>query len=76
MQYSKVLKSRDDWIRTSDPYVPNVVRYRAALHPVNILMLKASFFTVVLDVHIGLHNIKLNNRFAKIKIKSQILNRG
>ena len=24
---------RDDWIRTSDPYVPNVVRYRAALHP-------------------------------------------
>ena len=27
-------RSRDDWIRTSDPYVPNVVRYRAALHPV------------------------------------------
>ena len=25
---------RDDWIRTSDPYVPNVVRYRTALHPV------------------------------------------
>ena len=25
--------SRDDWIRTSGPYVPNVVRYRAALHP-------------------------------------------
>ena len=25
--------SRADWIRTSDPYVPNVVRYRAALHP-------------------------------------------
>ena len=24
---------RDDWIRTSDPHVPNVVRYRAALHP-------------------------------------------
>jgi hypothetical protein len=24
---------RDDWIRTSDPYVPNVVRYRTALHP-------------------------------------------
>jgi hypothetical protein len=28
-----VLFRRDDWIRTSDPYVPNVVRYRAALHP-------------------------------------------
>ena len=27
--------SRDDWIRTSGPYVPNVVRYRAALHPEN-----------------------------------------
>ncbi len=25
---------RDDKIRTCDPYVPNVVRYRAALHPV------------------------------------------
>lgn len=24
---------RDDWIRTSDPVVPNDVRYRAALHP-------------------------------------------
>jgi hypothetical protein len=24
---------RDDWIRTSGPHVPNVVRYRAALHP-------------------------------------------
>jgi hypothetical protein len=26
--------SRDDRIRTCGPYVPNVVRYRAALHPV------------------------------------------
>ena len=26
---------RDDWIRTSDPVVPNDVRYRAALHPAN-----------------------------------------
>ena len=26
-------QSRDDWIRTSDLYVPNVARYRAALHP-------------------------------------------
>ena len=25
--------SRDDWIRTSDPFVPNEVRYRAALQP-------------------------------------------
>ena len=24
---------RADWIRTSDPYVPNVMRYRAALLP-------------------------------------------
>ena len=24
---------RDDWIRTSDPVVPNDVRYQAALHP-------------------------------------------
>ena len=27
---------RDDWIRTSDPFVPNEVRYRAALHPENV----------------------------------------
>jgi hypothetical protein len=26
-------QSRADWIRTSDPHVPNVVRYRAALLP-------------------------------------------
>jgi hypothetical protein len=26
---------RDDWIRTSGPFVPNEVRYRAALHPEN-----------------------------------------
>ena len=25
---------RDDWIRTSDPVVPNDVRYQTALHPV------------------------------------------
>lgn len=24
---------RDDWIRTSGPFVPNEVRYQAALHP-------------------------------------------
>ena len=29
-----LLFCRADWIRTSDPYVPNVVRYRAALLPV------------------------------------------
>ena len=28
-----VLKSRDDWIRTSDLFVPNEARYRPALHP-------------------------------------------
>jgi hypothetical protein len=27
--------NRDDWIRTSGPFVPNEVRYQAALHPVN-----------------------------------------
>src|SRR4051812_4130843 len=26
-------QGRADWIRTSDPHVPNVVRYRAALLP-------------------------------------------
>lgn len=26
-------ENRDDWIRTSDPFVPNEVRYQAALHP-------------------------------------------
>ncbi len=25
--------NRDDWIRTSGPFVPNEVRYQAALHP-------------------------------------------
>mgnify|MGYP002065158006 CR=1 FL=1 len=24
---------RDDWIRTSDPHTPSMVRYQAALHP-------------------------------------------
>ena len=27
-------RNRDDWIRTSGPFVPNEVRYQAALHPV------------------------------------------
>jgi hypothetical protein len=27
-------KNRDDWIRTSGPFVPNEVRYQAAPHPV------------------------------------------
>ena len=31
----RVWGCRADWIRTSDPYVPNVVRYRAALLPVS-----------------------------------------
>ncbi len=29
---------RDDWIRTSDPFVPNEVRYQAALHPGIVLL--------------------------------------
>jgi hypothetical protein len=33
MSSSLSLFRRADWIRTSDPYVPNVVRYRAALLP-------------------------------------------
>ena len=28
------LTGRDDWIRTSDTYVPNVALYQAELHPV------------------------------------------
>ena len=28
-----VLKNRDERIRTSGPFVPNEVRYQAALHP-------------------------------------------
>ncbi len=32
-----LLVGRDDRIRTCDPYVPNVVRYRAALHPVFLI---------------------------------------
>ena len=28
---------RDDWIRTSGPHVPNVMRYRAALHPAEFI---------------------------------------
>ena len=33
-------RCRADWIRTSDPHVPNVVRYRAALLPENDLSIK------------------------------------
>ena len=33
---------RDDWIRTSGPHVPNVVRYRAALHPERVTNLVIS----------------------------------
>ncbi len=28
-----MIQNRDDWIRTSGPFVPNEVRYQAALHP-------------------------------------------
>jgi hypothetical protein len=41
---------RDDWIRTSGPYVPNVVRYRAALHPENA-KLKTIFYFDEYIVH-------------------------
>ena len=27
------IQNRDDWIRTSGPFVPNEVRYQAAPHP-------------------------------------------
>ena len=33
LKQSELCNCRADWIRTSDPYVPNVVRYRAALLP-------------------------------------------
>lgn len=36
------LSGRDDWIRTSGPFVPNEVRYRAALHPENFMPVKLS----------------------------------
>jgi hypothetical protein len=29
------MTNRDDWIRTSGPFVPNEVRYQAAPHPVD-----------------------------------------
>src|SRR5688572_336985 len=40
------INCRADWIRTSDPYVPNVVRYRAALLPdlFTCLRVNKSFF--------------------------------
>ena len=31
---------RDDWIRTSDLFVPNEARYQAALHPEEIALEK------------------------------------
>lgn len=33
---AEIFAFRDDWTRTSGPFVPNEVRYRAALHPVII----------------------------------------
>ena len=33
------INNRDDWIRTSGPFVPNEVRYQAALHPVKKICL-------------------------------------
>jgi hypothetical protein len=30
--------NRDDWIRTSGPFVPNEVRYQAAPHPVKAVL--------------------------------------
>ena len=35
-----LIARRDDWIRTSDPFVPNEVRYRAALHPENNIKIR------------------------------------
>ncbi len=31
--WQNIQKNRDDWIRTSGPFVPNEVRYQAAPHP-------------------------------------------
>jgi hypothetical protein len=31
--------NRDDWIRTSGPFVPNEVRYQAAPHPASKITL-------------------------------------
>ena len=35
--WQMTIKNRDDWIRTSDPFVPNEVRYQAALHPDTVI---------------------------------------
>ena len=40
--YDNLFYCRDDWIRTSDLFVPNEARYRAALHPVHIECKKES----------------------------------
>ncbi len=43
---------RDDRIRTCGPYVPNVVRYRAALHPVIANPCKCSALVISLKTKI------------------------
>ena len=54
---------RDDRIRTCGPYVPNVVRYRAALHP-EITSLKYSAqvisFKTIIQSQIQHGEIKYN----------------
>lgn len=37
------LDGRDDWIRTSGPYVPNVVLYQTEPHPVNKMAEEVGF---------------------------------
>lgn len=37
------MKSRDDWIRTSDHTHPMRVRYRTALHPVEVAKIEKQF---------------------------------
>jgi len=38
---------RDDWIRTSDPQHPMLVRYQAALHPERSAKLRLIFYLTV-----------------------------
>jgi hypothetical protein len=47
----QLIRRRDDRIRTCGPYVPNVVRYRAALHPeISLCTLSAFYKTKLIAI--------------------------
>ena len=39
----KIWNGRNDWIRTSDPYSPRVVRYQAALRSADQIVIKGIY---------------------------------